>query len=164
MSQATRSVARTGVPGLDDILAGGLTRRRLYLFEGVPGSGKTTLALQYLMEGAKHGESVLYVTLSETAEELRSVAESHGWDLDGIEIRELTPAEETLDPDEQNTMFHPSEIELPATTKAILDDVVRLRPTRVVFDSLSELRLLPGSALRYRRRSEERRVGKGGRS
>jgi circadian clock protein KaiC len=144
-------VASTGVPGLDDILAGGLSRRRLYLVQGVPGSGKTTLALQYLLDGVKNGESVLYVTLSETDEEIRAVAESHGWQLDGIEIRELTPAEGELAADEQNTMFHPSEVELAATTKLILDDVERLRPTRVVFDSLSELRLLAGSPLRYRR-------------
>jgi circadian clock protein KaiC len=148
---ASRSVASTGVPGLDDILAGGLTRRRLYLLEGTPGSGKTTLALQYLIDGAKNGESVLYVTLSETEEELRDVAESHGWSLDGIKIRELAPTEDALDPDEQNTMFHPSEVELASTTKQILADVERLKPARVVFDSLSELRLLAGSALRYRR-------------
>jgi circadian clock protein KaiC len=146
-----RDVASTGVPGLDDILAGGLSRRRLYLVQGVPGSGKTTLALQYLLEGVANGESVLYVTLSETDDEIRAVAESHGWQLDGIEIRELTPAEGELAADEQNTMFHPSEVELAATTKLILDDVERLRPTRVVFDSLSELRLLAGSPLRYRR-------------
>ena len=137
--------------GLDDVLSGGLTRNRLYLVEGMPGSGKTTLALQFLMAGAKEGEPVLYVTLSETAEELRAVAASHGWTLDGVEIRELTPTEGVLDPDEQNTMFHPSETELASTTQLILDDVVRLRPSRVVFDSLSELRLLSGSALRYRR-------------
>jgi circadian clock protein KaiC len=147
----TRSIAATGVPGLDDILAGGLTRRRVYLVEGVPGCGKTTLALQFLMAGARNGETVLYVTLSETEEELRSVADSHGWELDGVHIHELTPPETALEPDQQNTMFHPSEIELASTTKLILDDVERLRPTRVVFDSLSELRLLAGSALRYRR-------------
>jgi circadian clock protein KaiC len=147
----SRAVASTGVEGLDDILAGGLTRRRLYLVEGVPGSGKTTLALQFLMAGAKNGESVLYVTLSETEEELRSVAESHGWSLEGVEIRELTPPEGALDLDEQNTMFHPSEMELASTTKLILNDVERLKPARVVFDSLSELRLLAGTALRYRR-------------
>ena len=147
----TRSVASTGIPGLDDILAGGLTRRRLYLVEGVPGSGKTTLAIQFLLAGVRQGESVLYVTLSETEEELRSVADSHGWQLDDVQIRELTPPEAALEPDEQNTMFHPSEIELATTTKLILDDVERLRPTRVVFDSLSELRLLAGTALRYRR-------------
>ncbi len=156
MMQPTSSVdprpcAPTGVPGLDDILAGGFTRRRLYLIEGRPGSGKTTLAMQFLMDGARLGESVLYITLSETEEELRAVAVSHGWNLDGVEIRELVPAEASLDPDEQNTMFHPSEIELASTMKAFLTDVERLKPSRVVFDSMSELRLLAGAALRYRR-------------
>jgi circadian clock protein KaiC len=146
-----REVAATGVVGLDDIMAGGFTRNRLFLVEGVPGSGKTTLALQFLIAGAQAGETVLYVTLSETEEELRSVAVSHGWSLDGITIRELSPSEADLEPDEQNTMFHPSEIELAATTRRVLDDVDRLKPTRVVFDSLSELRLLAGTALRYRR-------------
>ncbi len=156
MMQPTSSVdprpcAPTGVPGLDDILAGGFTRRRLYLIEGRPGSGKTTLAMQFLMDGARLGESVLYITLSETEEELRAVAVSHGWNLDGVEIRELVPAEASLDPDEQNTMFHPSELELASTMKAFLMDVERLKPSRVVFDSMSELRLLAGAALRYRR-------------
>jgi circadian clock protein KaiC len=146
-----RPCAPTGVPGLDDILAGGFTRRRLYLIEGRPGSGKTTLAMQFLMDGARLGESVLYITLSETEEELRAVAVSHGWNLDGVEIRELVPAEASLDPDEQNTMFHPSELELASTMKAFLMDVERLKPSRVVFDSMSELRLLAGAALRYRR-------------
>jgi len=145
------AVASSGIEGLDDILTVGFVRRRLYLVEGMPGSGKTTLALQFLMAGVAAGETVLYVTLSETAEELRSVAQSHGWSLDGIEIRELTPPEAALDLEEQNTLFHPSEIELASTTKLILDDAERLRPSRVVFDSLSELRLLAGSALRYRR-------------
>jgi circadian clock protein KaiC len=146
-----RDVASTGIEGLDDIMAGGFTRRRLFLVEGVPGSGKTTLALQFLLAGARRGEAVLYVTLSETEEELRAVAASHGWTLDGVTIRELTPAEGSLDLDEQNTMFHPSEIELATTTRLILEDVDRLKPSCVVFDSLSELRLLAGSALRYRR-------------
>lgn len=146
-----RSVASTGVDGLDDILNGGLTRRRLYLVEGVPGSGKTTLALQFLQAGRREGETVLYVTLSETHDELRAVAQSHGWTLDGINVRELQPPDDALNPDDQNTIFHPSEIELASTTKLILEDIDRLRPTRVVFDSLSELRLLAGNALRYRR-------------
>jgi circadian clock protein KaiC len=144
-------MAATGIEGLDDILSGGLTRGRLYLVEGIPGSGKTTLALQFLMEGVRRGEPVLYVTLSETAEELTSVAKSHGWDMNGIYIRELLPDQNTLASDEQYTMFHPSEVELAATTKLILEDVQRLKPTRVVFDSLSELRLVAGNPLRYRR-------------
>jgi circadian clock protein KaiC len=143
--------ASTGVAGLDDVLSGGLAVNRLYLVEGVPGSGKTTLALQFLLEGRRRGEPVLYVTLSETEEELRAVAASHGWSLDGIAIRELAPSEESLRPDEQYTLFHPSEVELAETIQIILDDVERLQPTRVAFDSLSELRLLAGNPLRYRR-------------
>ncbi len=143
--------AATGIEGLDDVLRGGFTPNRLYLIEGVPGSGKTTLALQFLMEGVRLGEPVLYVTLSETEQELREVAASHGWSLDGITIRELVPSEESLRPDDQYTMFHPSEVELSETTKAILTDVERIKPARVAFDSLSELRLLAGNPLRYRR-------------
>jgi circadian clock protein KaiC len=144
-------VSAMGVQGLDDILYGGLTPFRLYLIEGVPGSGKTTLAMQFLLEGARKGEPVLYVTLSETEEELRAMAKSHGWTLEGISIRELVPPEEALQPSEQYTMFHPAEVELSETTRTILSDVERLKPTRVVFDSLSELRLLAGDPLRYRR-------------
>ena len=143
--------ASMGAAGLDDILNGGLQRNRLYLIEGVPGSGKTTVALQFLIAGAAAGEVGLYVTLSETEEELRSVADSHGWSLDGIVIRELDRPGTALDPDAQNTMFHPSEVELAETTARILDDVDRLRPSRIVFDSLSELRLLAGNSLRFRR-------------
>ena len=142
---------RTGVPGLDNVLGGGLTPGRLYLAEGTPGSGKTTIAMQFLMEGVRMGESVLYVTLSETAEELLGVARSHGWDIQGVEIREMLPAQESLSPEEQYTVFHPSEMELGETTIRILEDVKRINPSRVVFDSLSELRLLAGNSLRYRR-------------
>ena len=149
--QNPESIAKTGIEGLDDILNGGLARGRLYLVEGIPGSGKTTLAMRFLLEGAKAGESVLYITLSETAEELRSVARSHGWSLDGVTIRELLPDEDALETEQQYTMYHPSEVELASTTKMILDDVERLKPTRIVFDSLSELRLVAGNPLRYRR-------------
>jgi circadian clock protein KaiC len=148
---AYTDVSALGLKGLDEILYGGLTPYRLYLIEGVPGSGKTTLAMQYLLEGARNGEPVLYVTLSETEEELRSMAASHGWSLEGVTIRELVPAEEALQPAEQYTMFHPAEVELSETTRTILADVERLKPARLVFDSLSELRLLAGDPLRYRR-------------
>lgn len=140
-----------GVPGLDDILGGGLTAHRLYLLEGAPGAGKTTVAIQFLREGAAQGEPVLYVTLSETRAELDGVARSHGWDMRGIEVREMLPSQDALEPDEQYTMFHPSEVELSETTLRILADVDVIKPTRIVFDSLSELRLLAGGSLRYRR-------------
>lgn len=147
----TQLRAATGIPGLDDILHGGLVRNRLYLVEGMPGSGKTTLAFQFLLEGVRQGESALHVTLSETQAEIQTVADSHGWSLDGIAVRELVPSEDILDPNQQYTVFHPSEVELSATTRKILDDVERIKPVRIVFDSLSELRLLAGSPLRYRR-------------
>jgi len=143
--------ARTGIRGLDDVLMGGFTPHRLYLVEGVPGSGKTTLAMQFLLEGVRRGEPVLYVTLSETRDELLGVAASHGWSLDSVTVRELVPSAANLESEDQYTMFHPSEMELGETTKAILEEVGRLEPSRIVFDSLSELRLLAGSALRYRR-------------
>ena len=146
-----RPRAATGIAGLDEVLGGGFTPHRLYLLEGVPGSGKTTLALQFLLEGVRLGEPVLYVTLSETKEELHEVAASHGWSLDGVTVRELVPSEGSLRPEDQYTMFHPSEVELGETTKTILTDVDRIKPSRVVFDSLSELRLLAGNPLRYRR-------------
>jgi len=146
-----RSRSRTGIAGLDDILGGGLAPDRMYLVDGDPGAGKTTLALQYLLEGKRAGESGLYVTLSETKEELTAVADSHGWTLDGIEIVELVANEDDLATDTQLTMYHPSEVELSETTKAVLDAVRRINASRVVFDSLSELRLLAGNPLRYRR-------------
>src|SRR6478672_10578103 len=152
MSDANNSKrSKTGIAGLDDILNGGLIPHRLYLIEGDPGSGKTTLSLQYLLEGVRAGEKCLYITLSETKEELTAGAESHGWSLDGIEIIELVADEKDLDGDEQVTMYHPSEVELTETTRKVLNAVERTNPTRVVFDSLSEMRLLAQSSLRYRR-------------
>lgn len=141
----------TGIPGLDNILGGGLTKERLYLLEGDPGAGKTTIALQFLIEGAKRGEPVLYITLAENDIELRAVAESHGFSMDGVTVHEVIPEESILDPDEQYTILHPSEVELSETNSLILSVVEKLKPTRVVLDSLSELQLLSGSALRYRR-------------
>jgi circadian clock protein KaiC len=150
MERDARSRASTGIAGLDDVLNGGLTYDRLYLIEGMPGSGKTTLAFQFLLRGAEVGESALYLTLSETEEEIRSVASSHGWSLDGVNICELA-TEAALEPREQYTVFHPSEVEFSETTSKILEEVERTRASRVVIDSLSELRLLAGSPLRYRR-------------
>ena len=141
----------TGIDGLDRILGGGLTAHRVYLIEGVPGSGKSTIAMQFLMEGAQLGETCLYITLSETEEELRAVADSHGWSLDGIHIHEIKPGGDQLDPDSQYTMFHPSEVELNRTTQVLMDEIERVKPVRVVFDSLSEMRMLAETPLRYRR-------------
>jgi circadian clock protein KaiC len=144
--------ASTGIAGLDHILGGGFPYDRVYLIEGDPGSGKTTLGLQFLREGISRGEKVLYVTLSETRSELAAVASSHGWTLDGMHIHELTSGEDpAFRPDDQYTFFHPSEVELGETTKAVLAEVERVNPTRVVFDSLSEMRLLAREPLRYRR-------------
>ena len=140
-----------GVGGLDDILTGGLPGQRLYLLSGEPGTGKTTLALQFLLEGERRGEPGLYVTLSETSEELRSTAASHGWSLDKITLYELSTIEQASGLPAAQTLFHPSEVELNETTKGVLDVVERLRPQRVVFDSLSEMRLLARDPLRYRR-------------
>jgi circadian clock protein KaiC len=145
------SLVATGIPGFDDIVGGGLTPNRLYLVEGDPGSGKTTLALRFMLEGVKRGERVLYVTLSETRHELEGVARSHGWTLDGIHVHDLLPSQENLLPDAHTRMFHPSEVELSDTTRAILEEIEKRRPTRVVFDSLSELRMLAQNPLRYRR-------------
>ena len=141
----------TGIEGLDHVLGGGFPRNRMYLIEGDPGVGKTTLALQFLLEGARQGEAGVYATLSETEEELRDVARSHGWSLDGITICELQTSEESLNADSQYTLFHPSEVELSETTRTVLDIVEQVRPQRVVFDSLSEMRLLARDSLRYRR-------------
>ena len=142
--------ASIGVEGLDDILGGGLTPDRLYLVEGTPGTGKTTLSLQFLLEGARRGDAGLYITLSETAEELAAVAATHGWTLQDLSIYELVD-ESGLDPDSEQTVLHPSEVELGETTREVMRRVDELKPRRVVFDSLSELRLLAHNPLRYRR-------------
>ena len=149
--EAASPQVSTGIDGLDHILNGGLTPNRLYLLEGRPGSGKTTLALQFLMAGVAAGESCMYVTLSETADELKATAKGHGWSLDGIDVIELVPSEQSLTPDARYTMFHPSEVELGETTRRVLEHADAIRPKRLVFDSMSELRLLAQSSLRYRR-------------
>ena len=142
----------TGVSGLDDVLGGGLARGRVFLLEGEPGAGKTTVALQFLLDGAKAGEQSLYITLSETEEELRQGAASHGWTLGPkINIFELLPPESLLDKDQQQSLLYSSDLELGETTKLIFDAVERTKPARVVLDSLSEIRLLAQSSLRYRR-------------
>lgn len=141
----------TGIHGLDEILGGGVAPNRLYLVEGAPGSGKTTLALRFLLEGRDRGEAGLYITLSETAEELTSVATSHGWDLSGITLFELAAAEAALGQERDTTLLHPWEIELGETVGLITDEVERTGAVRVVFDSLSEMRLLAQDGLRFRR-------------
>lgn len=148
---AANGRCETGIAGLDDILSGGLPANRLYLLQGTPGVGKTTLALQFLLEGARQGESGLYITLSETKEELAAVADSHGWDLSKFSMLELSAIEGMLSESTENTFFHPSELELSKTTQVLLDEVEKTNPRRVVLDSLSEFRLLAESPLRYRR-------------
>lgn len=148
---AAKTRSASGVPGLDEVLHGGLIAGQLYLIDGAPGAGKTTLALQYLMQGVRDGEHVLYVTLGETAGELRAGAASHGWTLEVVEIVDLVVDEGQLLGDSELTMYHPSEVELNDTTRRILDAVERYRPHRMVLDSLSELRLLAQTSLRYRR-------------
>jgi len=143
--------AAFGVEGLDDITVGGLARGRLFLLEGSPGTGKTTIATQFLNEGAAAGEPSLYITLSETEDELRVSAKSHGWSLDGIDIFELVPPESLLDEDQQQSLLYSSDLELGETTKRIFEAFEKVKPQRVVLDSLSEIRLLAQSSLRYRR-------------
>jgi circadian clock protein KaiC len=143
--------ASTGIAGLDDVLAGGFSRARVFLLEGSPGTGKTTIATQFLLDGAAAGEKSLYITLSETEEELRESAQSHGWSLKGVDVFELVPPENLLDDQQQQSLLYSSDLELGETTKRIFEAFERNRPDRVVLDSLSEIRLLAQSSLRYRR-------------
>lgn len=151
MTPGDKPKARTGIAGLDDILAGGLTSGNLFLLEGEPGSGKTTIAMQFLLEGRKAGEQTLYITLSETEDELRASAASHDWELDGIHIAELVPPEALLDENQQQSLLYASDLEMGEAIGKIVALFEELRPARVVLDSLSEIRLLAQSSLRYRR-------------
>ena len=146
-----RQLLRTGVSGFDEILHGGLPRGHLYLIEGNPGTGKTTLGLQFLLEGIRNGERVMYVTLSESEQELHEAIRAHGWSPESLLICEMATPEEDLKPEAQYTVFHPSEVELADTIAAIFQEVDRVRPQRLVFDSLSELRMLARDPLKYRR-------------
>jgi circadian clock protein KaiC len=149
---ALTAKAATGVAGLDDVTAGGFQRGRLFLVEGSPGTGKTTIATQFLLAGAAAGEKTLYITLSETEDELREGAASHGWDLEnGFQIFELVPPESLLDEDQQQSLLYSSDLELGETTKRVFEVFERAKPDRIVLDSLSEIRLLAQSSLRYRR-------------
>lgn len=151
---AARQRASTGISGLDEVLHGGFPRDHVYLIEGDPGTGKTTLAMQFLRAGVELGEPVLYITLSESAAELRGMAASHGWkEMEGVRIVELIPSEAQLNPKNQYTFFHPEEIELGQTVQSILKEVEAAAPTRLVIDSLSELRLLAHDPQRYRRQA-----------
>ena len=155
MSNTDRSTpqprTKTGVAGLDDILSGGLPAGQMYLLEGTPGTGKTTIAMQYIMAGTRAGEKALYITLSESKLELEASARSHGWNTDELSIAEFVPAEASLSPEQQYTVFHPSEVELASTIKALTQLVEEQKPSRLVIDSLSELRLLAADTMRYRR-------------
>lgn len=162
-NNGTESKISTGIPGLNEVLGGGLPTDRLYLVQGEPGTGKTTMALQFLLEGIRNKEKCLFITLSETKDELRAVARSHGWSLEGLDVFELSAAQQAR-PGEANTLFHPSEIELNEVTQVLLDEIRRLHPSRVVLDSLSELRLLAQNPLRFRRQIlalKQHFVGKG---
>ena len=151
MERDDASPISSGVEGLDYVLRGGYAKFRSHLVEGRPGSGKTTLGLQFLIEGARNGEKCLYITLSESKRELLSVATRHGWDLEGVDILELVPPELSLDPSQLQTLVHSSDLELGETVQSALTEIDRMKPDRVVFDSLSEIRLLSQGSLRYRR-------------
>jgi circadian clock protein KaiC len=148
---ANLGMASTGIPGFDSVLNGGLARGRSFLLEGNPGTGKTTIALQFLMAGVQAGDRALYITLSETEDELRATATSHGWPLEGIEVFELLPPENLLSEDQQQSLLYSSDLELGETTKRIFEEFERVGPNLIVLDSLSEIRLLSQSSLRYRR-------------
>ncbi|MDP2358315.1 MAG: gas vesicle protein GvpD [Beijerinckiaceae bacterium] len=141
----------SGVSGLDEVIIGGYPSNRAHLIEGKPGSGKTTMGLQFLLQGVEEGECGLYITLSETKRELHAVAKTHGWSLDAINIFELVPPELSLDPKQQQTLLHASDLELGETVQMAIQEIQRLKPKRIVFDSLSEIRLLSQSVMRYRR-------------
>ena len=146
----SEAIAATGIEGLDHILLGGFPRNHVYLLQGDPGVGKTTLGLQFLLEGVRNGETAMYITLSETGDELRAVARSHHWDISAVHIYEQLVGEDSLE-EEETTVFYPAEVELGQTIRAMLTEVERLKPDRVVLDSLSEIRLLAQSTLRYRK-------------
>jgi circadian clock protein KaiC len=152
-AKSDKGLAATGIEGLDEVLGGGLPRERLYLVEGDPGTGKTTLALGFLLHGARLGERGFYVTLSESRVELDGVAHSHGWSLDPITLYEVPGDEQHLRAEEDYTAFHPSEIELGSTVQSLIEQVERANPKRVVIDSLSEMRLLARDPPRYRRQT-----------
>lgn len=141
----------TGIEALDDIFSGGYARSRVHLLEGRPGSGKTTLALQFLMAARERGERTLYITLSEGRDELIQAASTHGWSLDGIDIYELIPPELSLDPSQEQSVVYSSDLELGETVSLVIDCVEKHRPDCAVFDSLSDIKLLAGNPLRYRR-------------
>ncbi len=151
MKKQDESLCSSGVPGLDEVLSGGLPKNRVYLLQGQPGTGKTTMALQFLLEGARKKEKGLYISFSESKEELLAVADSHGWDLKDICLLELSPIQDQLRPEAQNTVFHPAEVEMNQVTDLIFREVEKEGPLRVVFDSVSEMRMLAETALRYRR-------------
>ena len=143
--------ASSGLTGLDDILGGGFVLGRIHLVEGKAGTGKTTLGMQFILAGRDRGEKVLYITMSETLNELQAVAVAHGWSLKGIEICELVPPDSAEGDDNRQTMFRASEVELGETMRLLCGEIGRIDPTRIVIDSLSEMRLLAQNPLRYRR-------------